>query len=109
MTKAKASKSALVREALKAHPEKPATEIAKEFGVSDALVYKIKRADKKKNGAAPAKKRRRKAVAKTAAKVVAPKVAHDALESAFEFVMKVGGLVHAEQLIGKLKVLKERL
>jgi len=107
MAKAKSSKSTLVREGLKAHPEKPAAEIAKEFGVSDALVYKIKRAEKTKNGKVPSKKRHRKSVAKAAAKVVTPKAAHDALDQAFEFVMKVGGLVHAEQLIGKLKALKE--
>ena len=39
----------------------------------------------------------------------APHAAHAALDSAFEFVTKVGGLLHAEQLIAKLKSIKEKL
>jgi hypothetical protein len=31
------------------------------------------------------------------------------LDQAFEFAIKVGGLLHAEQLIAKLKAIKERL
>ena len=41
--------------------------------------------------------------------MVAPQAAHAALDTAFEFVVKVGGLFHAEQLISKLKAIKERL
>ena len=107
--KSKTSKSSLIREALKATPEKPAAELAKEFGASTHLVYNIISTERKKNGKAPATGRRRKARRKHAAKVAAPKGAHDALDSAFEFINKVGGLLHAEQLIGKLKAIKERL
>ena len=39
-----------------------------------------------------------------------PRIAAKAkLDAAFEFIHKVGGLLHAEQLIAKLKWLKERL
>ena len=48
MAKAKVSKSATIREALTATPDKPAVEIAKEVGVSPALVYNVKAAMKKK-------------------------------------------------------------
>jgi transposase-like protein len=107
--RSKTSKSASVRDALRLHPEKSASEIAKELGVTPGLVYNIKAAANKKNGKAPGKKRHRTAAARHRAKVVAPRGAHEALDSAFEFVTKVGGLLHAEQLIGKLKTLKERL
>jgi predicted transcriptional regulator len=108
-SRSKTSKSASVREALRLHPEKSASEIAKELGVTPGLVYNIKAAEHKKNGIVHGKKRRRKMGARHRAKVGAPKGAHEALDSAFEFVTKVGGLLHAEQLIGKLKTLKERL
>ena len=51
----------------------------------------------------------RKPGKKSAAKVAAPHAAHAALDSAFEFVVKVGGLLHAEELIGKLKSIKEKM
>ncbi len=101
--KGKTSKSALIREALKATPEKPAAEIAKEAGVTPSLVYSIKASMKKK------KKAKGKPGPKPGAKVSAPVAAHAALDSAFEFVVKVGGLLHAEQLIAKLRSIKERL
>lgn len=110
MAKAKAkkpSKSAAIREALTASPNKPAAEIAKEVGVSTALVYNVKASmkKKKKSKATPG----RKPGGKSAAKPAAPVAAHAALDSAFEFVTKVGGLLHAEQLIAKLRSIKERL
>ena len=40
---------------------------------------------------------------------MAPVGAHHALDAAFEFIHKIGGLLHAEQLIAKLKSLKEIL
>jgi hypothetical protein len=46
---------------------------------------------------------------KPGSKNAAPVAAHAALDHAFEFVTKVGGLLHAEQLIAKLKSIKERL
>jgi hypothetical protein len=106
--KAKTNKSAAIREALKATPDKSAAEIAKAVGVSPALVYNVKANQKKKSGKGrrkPGRKPGRKPHAKTAA----PHAAHAALDSAFEFVTKVGGLLHAEQLISKLKSIKERL
>ena len=39
----------------------------------------------------------------------APIAAHAALDTAFDFVQKVGGLVHAEDLIDKLKAIKAKL
>jgi transposase len=64
MAKAKTngSKSALIREALKATPDKSGAEIAKELGVSTALVYKVKaRMSRKKKSRAAGTKPGRKA------------------------------------------------
>ena len=108
MAKVIVSKSAKIREALTAAPDKSAVEIAKEVGVSPALVYNVK-ADMKKKSAKAKSKPGRKPSPKPAEKAVALQAAHAALDSAFEFVMKVGGLIHAEQLINKLKTIKEHL
>jgi transposase-like protein len=101
--KAKTSKSAKVREVLTTNPNKPVAEVAKEVGVTPGLVYNVKA--KMNTGGKKKSRRRRKPGRKTAA----PLAAHNALDTAFEFVSKVGGLLHAEQLIDKLKAIKERL
>ena len=106
--KAKSNKSATIRAALTATPDKPAAEIAKENKVAIGLVYNVKASMKKKAGA-PKGKRGRKPGTKTAAKATAPQGVHHALDAAFEFIHKVGGVLHAEQLIAKLKSLKEKL
>jgi transposase len=106
--KAKTNKSAAIREALKATPDKSAAEIAKAVGVTPALVYNVKANLKKKPKKAKGKPGR-KPGSKAHAKAAAPHAAHAALDSAFEFVTKVGGLLHAEQLIAKLKSIKEKL
>jgi hypothetical protein len=100
----KPNRSAKIREALTTTPEKPAAEIAKDLKVTPALVYNVKAnmAKKKAKG-----KRGRKS--KAHAKAAAPHGVHAALDSAFEFITKVGGLLHAEQLIAKLKSIKEKL
>ncbi|HEY1603527.1 MAG TPA: hypothetical protein VGG64_28260 [Pirellulales bacterium] len=108
MAKAKTSKSAKVREALAANPSKSVAELAKELKVTPGLIYNIKATSKKKPGK-PKGKPGRKAGRKFSANGAAPHAAHHALDSAFEFVTKVGGLLHAEQLIDKLKSIKERL
>jgi hypothetical protein len=107
MAKAKAetSKSAAIREALNATPDKPVAELAKELGVTPGLVYNVKAGLKKKARKAAGKKRG----PKPGVKRTAPVAAHAALDSAFEFVTKVGGLLHAEQLIARLRSIKERL
>lgn len=97
----KPSKSAAIREALTATPEKSAAEIAKEVGVTPGLVYKVKATMKKK-------KKKGKPGPKPSANG-APVAAHAALDTAFEFVTKVGGLLHAEKLIAKLRSIKEGL
>jgi hypothetical protein len=102
--KSKTSKSAAVREALASHPGKSAAEIAKDLGVNPALVYNVKSNMKKKSPKAKGKPGR-----KPGASAKAPQIAHAALDSAFEFVVKVGGLIHAEELIARLKAIKERL
>lgn len=106
--KAKPNKSERIRAALAASPDKPAADIAKENGVTVGLVYNVKAGMKKRSGS-PKGKRGRKPGSKIAAKAAAPVGAHQALDAAFEFMHKVGGLLHAEQLIAKLKSLKERL
>lgn len=105
----KPNKSAKIREALKATPDKPAAEIAKAVGVTPALVYNVKANMAKKAGKAAGKKPGRKPGRKAGAKSSASHAVHAALDSAFEFVTKVGGLLHAEQLIAKLKSIKEKL
>lgn len=105
--KVKPNKSEKIRAALTARPDKSAAEIAKEAGVTVGLVYNVKANMKKKTGKAK-KKPGRKPGSKAAAKAAAPQSVHDALDSAFEFVHKVGGLLNAEQLIAKLRSLKER-
>lgn len=104
----KSSKSAAIREALKSNSGKSVAQLAKEFGVSPGLVYSVRTSITGKG-----RKRRRKSAGKPgpkpAAKASAPAVAHAALDSAFEFISKVGGLLHAEQVIAQLKSLKERL
>ena len=102
------SKSSVVREALKANPNKPVAEMAKELGVTPGLIYNIKANSKKKAGKTKGK-RGRKPGRKPGSNGAAPVAAHHALDTAFEFVTKVGGLLHAEQLIAKLKTIKERL
>jgi transposase len=112
MTMAKAAKkpnkSDKIRAALAATPDKPAAEIAKDLGVAAGLVYSVKADMKKKSGQPPAK-RGRKPGSKVAPKPAAPAGAHHALDAAFEFIHKVGGVFHAEALIAKLKSLKEKL
>jgi hypothetical protein len=107
MAKRKTNKSAAIRAALTATPDKPAAEIAKEVGVSPALVYNVK-ANLKKAGKTKGKPGRKPGW-KAATNGHAPVAAHVALDSAFEFVTKVGGLLHAEQLLGKLRSIKERM
>ena len=107
--KAKTNKSAAIREALKANPDKSAAEIAKEVERGTRIGLQRQSEYGKKPEKAAGKKRGRKPGSKVHAKVAAPHAAHAALDSAFEFVMKVGGLLHAEQLIAKLKSIKERL
>lgn len=110
--KSNTNKSAAIREALSASPTKPASEIAKELGVTPTLVYNVKAAMKKKAGGGKAKRGRKaggRSKASAATKMKAPAAAHNALDSAFEFAVKVGGIVHAEQLISRLKAIKERL
>ena len=107
-TAKKPNKSDKIREALTANPDKPVPEIAKDLGVTAGLVYNVKASMKKKAGQ-PAAKRGRKPGSKVAPKAAAPAGAHHALDAAFEFIHKVGGVLHAEELIAKLKSLKEKL
>jgi transposase len=103
MARTKTNKSAGIRKALETTPDKSVAEIAKDFGVTPGLVYNVKA--KLKGGG----KKKKKPGRKPGVKAAAPHGAHVALDSAFEFVTKVGGLLHAEQLIGKLRSIKERL
>lgn len=113
-----ANKSNAVRDALSANPDKPASQIAKELKVAPSLVYNVKSSMKRTTPAATAvggrsgRKPGRKPGPKTGpqpARKAAPEAAHAALDSAFEFVTKVGGLLHAEQLLAKLRSIKDRL
>jgi len=104
----KPNKSDKIRSALTATPDKSPSEIAKDLGVTAGLVYNIK-ANMKKKAGQPAAKRGRKPGSKVAPKATAPDGAHHALDAAFEFIHKVGGLLHAEQLIAKLKSFKEKM
>jgi len=63
----------------------------------------------KKKARQPAAKRGRKPSSKVAPKAGAPAGAHHALDAAFEFIHKVGGVLRSEELISKLKSLKVKL
>ena len=108
MYKRQVNKSAAIRAALTATPDKAAADIAKDVGVAVSLVYNIK-ATMKKQADKPKGKPGRKPGSKNKPKGAAPTIAHVALDSAFEFVSKVGGLLNAQQLIDKLKSIKERM
>jgi transposase len=56
MAKANGSKSSSIRDALKATPDKSGGDIAKELGVSTALVYKVKARMSRKKSRASGKK-----------------------------------------------------
>lgn len=58
MAKANTNKSAQIRDALKANPDKSGAEIAKELGVSTALVYKVKALSARKSRRGAGKKPR---------------------------------------------------
>ena len=92
-----ASKSQQAREHKAKNPNATTQEIADAIKMSYNAVYQAL----KKSGSKPSGKR--------GAKSKAPVAAHQALDSAFEFVQKVGGLVHAESLINKLKAIKAKL
>ena len=117
MAKAKVNKSAEIREALKATPEKTAAEIAKAIGVTPTLVYNVKANMDRKAGIVRPKihrkksKRSRAAPAAMAGKAPSHSAANSTseLDSALTFVEKVGGLNHAEHLIGKLRTIKKVL
>lgn len=105
VAKRKVNKSEKIRQALAAHPDAGPTEIAKMLAaqkvkVSVQQVSTVK--NKAKSGGSKSAKRGRP-------KAKAPQALHGALDSAFEFVEKVGGLVHAESLIDKLKAFKAKL
>jgi hypothetical protein len=109
--KSKANKSDAIRKALTDSPDKKVAEIAKDLGVTAGLVYNVKANMAKKAGKPSTGKRGRPVGSTNRPKVAvaAPKLAHDALDAAFEFVNKVGGLLHAEQLIAKLKSIRDML
>lgn len=108
MARGKSSKSAAIRESLSADPNKPVSEIARDLRVTPSLVYNVKAA-MKKNGGQPKRKPGRKPGTRSGRKVTAPDSAHAALDSAFEFVTKVGGLLHAEEILAKLRAIKDRM
>lgn len=107
------SKSEAIRQVLTRSPDKPAGEIAKQLGVTPGLVYNVKSSMQK--GSGRGRKRGRRVTRATVIppsgrrKRTAPEGAHAALDQAFDFVIKVGGLLNAEQLIAKLKAIREQL
>ncbi len=94
---AKKSTAALAREYHKANPKATTQEIADAIKTTYNNVYQaLNKSGKKKKG-------------KRGPNGKAPVAAHAALDHAFDFVQKVGGLVHAESLIEKLKAFKAKL
>src|ERR1700722_10665827 len=101
-TAAPVSKSQQARDHKAKNPNATTQEIADAIKMSYNAVYQaLKNAGGGKSGG----KRR----GKRGAKGKAPVAAHAALDTAFDFVQKVGGLVHAESLIDKLKAIKAKL
>jgi hypothetical protein len=96
-SKAPPTKSQQAREHKAKNPNATTQEIADALKTSYNAVYQaLKKSGGKRRG-----KRGRKSKA--------PVAAHAALDTAFEFVQRVGGLVHAESLIDKLKAFKAKL
>jgi hypothetical protein len=91
------SKSQQARDHKAKNPNATTQEIADAIKMSYNAVYQ---ALKKSGGTRKGKR---------GANRKAPVAAHAALDTAFEFVQKVGGLVHAESLIEKLKAFKAKL
>jgi hypothetical protein len=87
----------------KANPKATTQEIADHLKTSYNNVYQ---AFKKKGGK---KKKLGRKAGKASRNGHAPASMHGALDTAFDFVQKVGGLVHAETLIEKLKAFKAKL
>ena len=98
MAKKTPSKSQQARDHKAKNPKATTQEIADALKISYNAVYQAlnKAGGTKKKGKRGPKKK-------------APVAAHAALDHAFDFVTKVGGLVHAEQLIDKLKAFKAKL
>jgi hypothetical protein len=96
MAKKTPSKSQQAREHKAKNPKATTQEIADALKISYNAVYQALKGSAKKKGKRGPKKK-------------APVAAHAALDHAFDFVVKVGGLVHAEQLIDKLKAFKAKL
>jgi len=116
--KTKVNKSAAIRELINLHPEKGPTEISKmlkdtqNIDAPPSMVSNIKGASsKKKSGGKkrgrPAKKKLGRPVGSGKAK--SSSNGHGYLDSAIEFVEKVGSFVNAQAIMDKLKSLRERL
>jgi hypothetical protein len=99
MAKKTPSKSQQARDHKAKNPNATTQEIA------DALKISYNAAYQALNKAGGKKKKK----GKSGPKKKAPVAVHAALDHAFDFVTKVGGLVHAEQLIDKLKAFKAKL
>lgn len=69
MTTATTSKSAQIRQALQANPSESPSKIAKDVGVSPALVYKVKAKLAKKKNSKPTKKKAQRKAGKKAVEV----------------------------------------
>ena len=95
------SKAQQARDHKAKNPNATTQEIADAIKMSYNAVYQ---ALKNASGNAGGKRR-----GKRDPKHKAPIAAHEALDTAFDFVQKVGGLVHAEKLIDKLKSIKAKL
>jgi hypothetical protein len=96
------SKSQQAREHKAKNPQATTQEIADALKTSYNAVYQAL----KKTGTGSSRGKRK---GKRTAHHKAPASMHGALDTAFEFVQKVGGLVHAEDLIEKLKAFKAKL
>ncbi len=107
----KVNKSEAIREHKAAHPEAKPKEISEELNkkgvkVSPGFVSTILTKSKAKG---PKRSTGKKRGRPPGAMANIEKSAHGALDNAFDFVHKVGGLLNAQQLIDKLKAFKERL
>src|SRR5689334_11965676 len=91
----RSSKSAQARAYKAEHPTATTQQIADALKMAYQTVYQALNSNGQK------KKTHRK-------KAKAPQSMHGALDTAFDFVQQVGGLIHAEKLIDKLKQFKER-
>jgi hypothetical protein len=111
-TAKKVNKSQAIRDYKHAHPDakpKQISEALAKDGVEASPGFVSTILTKSKGVKGTRKRGRKRKMHSNGTMRAIEKGAHGALDSAFDFVHKVGGLLNAQTLIDKLKAFKERM